>query len=208
MRKWLFAVVGLVAGFSVADAQPNSRTAYTYYTVSGDSAGELYDSMIRRGPHVNGAKAYASTAASSSQQGKLLQGKSCRIIDYRLSLKFVIRLPKFANEGALSGETRSRWRAFSAFLRKHEETHRSIWLDCAHSIEAQVTAIRASNCKSAEAQSVSLWNSIRASCLKRHDAFDAAEQRRLIKHPFVRLVLSKAAEPARGAVARKKKRRV
>ena len=113
------AMAGALLFAANAEAAPQSSTKYTYYKVSGDSAGELYDSMISRGPHVNGAKAYASTAASSSQQGKLVQSSSCRIIDYKLSLKFVIRLPKLNNERALNGQTQQRWQAFSSFLRKH-----------------------------------------------------------------------------------------
>ena len=77
-------------GVSNAVAQPLQTTKYVYYTISGDSASKVYDAMIKRGPHVNGAKAYASTAATSSQQGKLAQGKSCEIQDYRLKIDFVI----------------------------------------------------------------------------------------------------------------------
>jgi predicted secreted Zn-dependent protease len=207
MRMFGLAAAALLAAVSMADAKPRSTTSYTYYTVSGDSAVSLYDSMVRRGPHVNGAKAYASTAASAAQEGKLLQGKSCKVSDYRLSLKFTIRLPRLRNEAALTGETRSRWRQFSSFLKRHEETHRSIWLECAQGLESRVASIRASNCKSAEAQAARMWDKARAACLRRHDAFDAAEQRRLIKHPFVRMVLARAAEPARGAVVKRKKRR-
>ena len=37
---------------------------------------------------------------------------------------------------------------------------------------------------------------MRVSCAKKQDAFDAAEQARLLRHPFVRLVLSKGAKTA------------
>jgi predicted secreted Zn-dependent protease len=207
MWKFGLAAAALLTAVSAADAKPKSTTSYSYYSVSGDSAVELYDSMVRRGPHVNGSKAYASTAASAVQEGKLMQGTSCRVSDYRLSLKFTIRLPKLRNEAALSGETKGRWRQFSAFLKRHEETHRSIWLECAQALESKVASIRTGDCRSAEAKAVKMWDRARAACLKRHDAFDAAEQRRLIKHPFVRMVLARAAEPARGAVVKRKKRR-
>ena len=170
------AVACVLAAVSTADAKPKSTTNYTYYAISGESASELYESMVRRGPHVNGSKAYASTAASAAQEGKLIQGKSCRVGDYHLSLKFVIRLPKLRNEGALVGETRSRWLQFSSFLRRHEESHRTIWLDCARALEARVAAIRSGDCKSAEAQAARMWDQARAACLKRHYAFDSAEQ--------------------------------
>ena len=91
----------LCCGTPSAMAQPAHTTKYVYYTIAGDSAAKVYNAMIKRGPHVNGAKAYASTAATSSQQGKLAQGKSCEIQDYRLKMDFVIRLPKISNPKAL-----------------------------------------------------------------------------------------------------------
>ena len=75
-----------------------ASTRYDYYMISGRSAVELYDAMLRRGPHVDGDKAYAATSATSSQQGKLIGGKSCRIEDYAVKIDFVIRLPKLLGE--------------------------------------------------------------------------------------------------------------
>ena len=208
MRKFGFAAALMLAGITVAEAQPISATTYTYYTISGDSAVELYQSMIRRGPHVNGAKAYASTGFSTlPPSGKLVQGKSCRIVGFRQSLKFVIRLPKFNSAAGLAADTRSRWNAFSSFVRKHEETHRAIWTNCAQGLESKVSAIRAPDCKSAETRALRLWADMRQSCQRRHDAFDAAEQKRLVRHPFVQLALAGAGQSSRGAVIRKSKKK-
>ena len=199
------AVVFAMAG--TAFAAPKYTTKYTYYSINGQSAGDLYDAMLRRGPHVNGAKAYASTAATSRQEGKLLQGKSCKVVDYRFVIDFTIRLPKLTSERALTGVTKARWQAFSGFLRKHEETHRSIWLECARDLEAQVRSIRATDCKTADRQVDKLWDSIRASCNRRHDAFDTAEQRRLAKHPFVKLVIANAQSATKAVASPRKKRK-
>lgn len=201
------AMVFVLAG--AAEAAPKYTTKYTYYTINGNSAADLYKAMLRRGPHVNGAKAYASTAATSKQEGKLLQGKSCKIVDYRFTINFTINLPKLNSERALTGATRARWQAFAGFLKSHEETHRSIWLDCARELEGKVRAIRAGDCKTADRAADKIWDSIRASCNRRHDAFDAAEQRRLVKHPFVRLVVatSASASATKTASLRKKSRK-
>src|SRR5262245_49181985 len=43
----------------VAEAKP--VTNYTHYLIAGESAEGLYRSMLRKGPHVGGGKAYAST---------------------------------------------------------------------------------------------------------------------------------------------------
>jgi predicted secreted Zn-dependent protease len=186
---------------TAAGAAPHSRTKYTYYTIKGQSAQEVYSSMIKWGPHVNGARAYAATSATSSQEGKLVPGKQCRVTDYQFNIDFVIRLPKLANEASLQGETKKRWAAFSTFLRKHEETHRSIWLGCAQELEDQVRALRADDCDDVDRQAAKLWDKIRAQCNVKHDAFDAAEQKRLAVHPFVKLVIRQAANSVQAAPA-------
>jgi predicted secreted Zn-dependent protease len=207
------ALAGFLSSFVAAtavDAAPRFRTKYTYYTIKGQSAQEVYSAMIARGPHVNGAKAYASTSATSSQEGKLLPGKQCRVTDYKFKIDFVIRLPKLANEKVLKGETRKRWYAFSDFLRKHEETHRSIWLGCAQELENKVSAIRADDCDEVDQQAARLWDKIRAQCNLKHDAFDSAEQKRLAAHPFVKLVIRQTTKTTKAAAigtSRKKRQR-
>ena len=201
------AAAAMFCGISSAVAQPSQTTKYVYYSIAGDSASKIYNAMIKRGPHVNGAKAYASTAATSSQQGKLSQGKSCEIQDYRLKIDFVIRLPRISNPKALTGTAGSRWQQFSQFLKKHEETHRSIWLDCAAQLEEDVRAINAADCSVADAKATRLWTQMRQSCARRHDAFDAAEQKKVLKHPFVKLVMSQQGQHVAAAALTVKKKR-
>jgi predicted secreted Zn-dependent protease len=194
------AIAGvLMALCSAALADPQFRTKYVYYTIKGKSAPELYNAMIAKGPHVNGARAYASTSATSSQEGKLLPGKQCRVIDYQFTIDFVIRLPRLADEKKLKGETKKRWEAFYNFLRRHEETHRAIWLDCAKELERQVSEIRADECEDVDRQAALLWDEIRAECNLKHDAFDTAEQKRLASHPFVKLVIRQASQAVNAA---------
>ncbi len=202
--------VALAALSTSATAVPNQNTKYKYYPINGDSPGEIYNSMIRRGPDVNGVNAYASTSATSSQNGKLvLQGKSCRVDDYSFKIDFTINLPKLKNEAALVGQTSAKWGQFKGFLKSHEETHRSIWLGCAKTLEVQVKSLRAKDCKSLDKQAAKLWKTMRTQCDRKHAAFDAAEQRRLLKHPFVKLVLGQRIKTTAALrVAKKKPRSV
>ncbi len=191
MRKQMCLCVAITAAMSVnVVAKPFQKTNYKFYSIKGDSPSEIYDSMIRRGPDVNGVNAYASTSATSSQNGKLLQqGGSCRVDSYKFNINFTINLPKLNNEAALRGPTSAKWGQFKSFLKTHEETHRRIWMSCAQTLEAQINALRAKSCKGLDQQAALLWKKMRVSCDAKHAAFDAAEQRRLIQHPFVRLVL-------------------
>lgn len=198
--KWAIAaaVAASALGLGTAGAKPVQNTKYSYYTVSGDSATEIYAAMISRGPKVNGAKAYAATSATTTQDGKLLQGSSCKILDYRLKLDFVIKLPKIRNEKVLPASDRKRWQQFSGFLKAHEETHRQIWMDCAADLERQVKSIRAKSCSEADRKASQLWERLRTACNRKHSAFDRAEQARLMAHPFVKLVYRKSTT-SRGA---------
>ena len=195
------------------NADPAFSTKYSYYKISGESAPELYLSMLRRGPHVQGEKAYAATSAESSQRGRLeIAAKSCRIADYQYSVEFTIRLPRLADESALSANARGRWRQFSNFLRKHEETHRSIWMGCANEIEAKIRNLRGRTCEEVDARAQRIRDAVQASCNRKHVAFDTAEQMRLAKHPFVKLVLGPLYNPikptsrATTVVAKKRKK--
>lgn len=189
MRLGALAALAAVLVLPVAAvAKPVHATKYTYYAINGDSAEEIYSAMLRKGPRVNGAKAYAATSATTTQDGRMAQRGSCRIEGYRLSIDFVISLPKIRNEKVLPPADRRHWQQFSTFLKKHEETHRSIWLGCAADLERQVKAINAKSCAEADRRARALWERMRTACTKKHNAFDTAEQKRLMNHPFVRLV--------------------
>ena len=65
LARGLLAMV-LAGTLSVpGTAKPVETLRYTYYTVSGDTAAEIYRAMLKKGPDVNGAKAYAATASRS-----------------------------------------------------------------------------------------------------------------------------------------------
>ena len=76
----------------------------------------------------------------------------------------------------------------------NEETHRSIWMGCAADLEKKVKAIKARSCSDADRKANQLWEKMRAACGKKHEAFDAAEQKRLMSHPFVQLVYRRATQ--------------
>jgi predicted secreted Zn-dependent protease len=171
-------------------AAPAFTTRYVYYKVSGDSAAGVYLSMLRRGPHVRGEKAFAATTAEPSQRGKLEQKGSCRISDYQYAIDFVIRLPKLSREASLPPAARARWRQFSSFVRRHEERHRAIWMGCAREIETKIKALRGRTCHDVDRKAQAIRERIQKACNRKHRAFDASEQKKLAKHPFMKLVLA------------------
>jgi predicted secreted Zn-dependent protease len=197
MRITFALLASLIVFPSQVVAEPTQSTKYRYYPISGDTPGDIYMAMVRRGPDVNGVNAYASTLATTSQSGRLMLGKSCRIDGYKVKIDFVINLPRLSKEGALNGSTKAQWNRFKSFLKVHEETHRSIWLGCARELEARIASLSSPSCSALDKQANKLFATMRADCQKKHAAFDAAEQKRLLKHPFVKLVFGNRTKMAR-----------
>ena len=72
-------------------------------------------------------------------------------------------------------------------------------MGCAREFEARAVSLRSGDCESVDAEAAQLWNEIRIACDRKHAAFDAAQQKVLVKHPFVRLVFG--ASPPAAAIA-------
>jgi predicted secreted Zn-dependent protease len=126
--KW--SILGLAAGIltaaaSSAIAQPLHSTTYSYYLVGGASAQDIYSAMLHKGPRVRGAKAYAATSATTTQDGKLRQDGACKVENYKLKLDFVIKLPKLRNEKRLPAADKGRWQQFASFLNLAQLRRRS-----------------------------------------------------------------------------------
>lgn len=183
---------GIVAFLSLlcvgAAAKPLESTKYRYYAINGDTPGEIYAAMVRKGPNVNGASAYGATVATISRSGRLRQGKSCRIDGYQVKIDFVINLPRLSGENALAGKAMAKWEQFKSFVKAHEETHRGIWLGCARDLEARSMSLSAPSCATVDNQANQLFAKVRADCQKKHAALDAADQKRLPSQPFYNLV--------------------
>lgn len=169
-----------------ASAKPRSSTKYTYYAVSAKSAAGLFSQMLGSGPVVSGARAFAATYARMGYAGQLVsRSGKCRVRKFRTRLAFTIRLPRATAVKHMNPSTRKKWRQFSAFVKRHEQRHRAIWLGCARAAEARINRIRASTCAVADNKAAQIYKAEQIKCDRKHRAFDAAEQRRLKRHPFV-----------------------
>jgi predicted secreted Zn-dependent protease len=177
-----------------ACAQPTSHTTYSYFPVHGSSLTELHRDMASHEPSANGVRGYGVTSA---KPGKQLSVEACkRNGDYRFGIEFVIQLPRAANPAALSDAERGLWNRFAQFVKKHEEVHRSIWMNCAVAFDRKLQASAAQNCAAGQARVTALWNQMLATCGPKQIAFDAAQRGALKAHPFMIRVAQKM--PYRG----------
>jgi predicted secreted Zn-dependent protease len=187
---------------SAAAEAKSQNTKYRYYTIGGSSVDGVYKEMLRRGPHVGGGKAYASTKMDPQVEAVTANdGDRCRIASFKINMTFTINLPKLQGSSALDASTRRSFDNFLAFARKHEERHRSIWLGCAAQAEAQIKNVSAATCGQAEAKGLAIMQKVANACDRKHAAFDASEQTKLAKHPFIRAVMARGKKVPRNEVA-------
>ena len=93
--------------------------------------------------------------------------------------RFVMTLPQAQNASAMSASTRSAWNAFVAFTRRHEETHRSIYVECGNTFVAKAERMTASNCGALQASIRQLLEREKSACETRQRAFDRSEYGRV-----------------------------
>lgn len=198
---WATLICVFLVPASIAEARP-PITKYSFYSINGKTIEGLYQQMIRRGPHVGGGKAYASTKMDPQVEAVTASnGDVCRIARFNINMTFTINLPRLDNASQVNPAVRKSFDNFYAFAKKHEEHHRAIWLGCAAEAVAQVKTIAARNCNDAESQGLQIVQKMARVCDARHLAFDISEQKRLANHPFIRAVFAKIQKTANGVAA-------
>lgn len=178
----------LAAGEADA-AGPKVSVKYAYYPVDGSTAVGIMRALHVDGPTVNGEGAYAYTTSEMTQSGTVRQGKSCSIPGYTIGIQFTITLPAARDLPGARPRVRAAWKSFYSFVKRHEETHKSIWIGCAASMQAKVRAIKAPTCDVLAASIERVLAQGQAACHRKHAAFDRAERSRLAAQPLIRQAL-------------------
>jgi predicted secreted Zn-dependent protease len=194
MHKCVGIVLAAIAVVTVADAATIKRTDYRYYPVTGATPYDINQSILRHGPKYGGLSAYGVTTYDykPSATCSYSPGADARVGSFKMELRFQIKLPKLATESSLRSDVRSTWGKFSNFVKSHEETHRSLWLGCAKSAERRIQSLRAKSCPALTKRIDQVLLTMAKTCNKKHEAFDASEQKRLARHPFMQRVKSGA----------------
>ncbi|HZP18963.1 MAG TPA: DUF922 domain-containing protein [Bauldia sp.] len=177
------ALIGLavtVAAVPVG-ADVRSSTEMRDYRVSGTSAASLV-SFMRNNPFHGDRGAAVANIRPSYSLSVLTKDEGrdgiCQTQKVDVNIRFVMTLPKATN--ALSGGTKNAWNGFVAFARKHEETHRGIYLDCANDfIKQAMKMTSATGCFALQANIRRLFEAQKRSCDARQLAFDRRDYRRV-----------------------------
>ncbi|MEM9278176.1 MAG: DUF922 domain-containing protein [Pseudomonadota bacterium] len=99
-----------------------------YYTVSGDTFGELDKEIKLHGPNVTGVgKALASTDLRMvpNIRYERLNGK-CEVSKARINVKARVTLPRHSNESKLKADLAQAWNNLEEYARVHEAVHLAI----------------------------------------------------------------------------------
>ena len=188
LRAVIVAVVatGFLGDNIAAFAGVTSTTSTRYYNVSGTSRPALASKM-RSNPFRGdrgGAVANIRPKYSLDVQTKKT-GSTCQVSAVNLNVRFVLTLPR-AKESAMSSVTRSSWRSFVSFARRHEQRHRSIYLQCAKNFAAKAQRLSGPSCSALKSKARRLLTAEDRACDRRHAAFDRAERGRLVNQSLFR----------------------
>jgi predicted secreted Zn-dependent protease len=183
VRRWAgrTAIATGVAAASVgsgAIADVKTSTRIQTYSVGGTTAHTLVSYMRSNPFHGSRGDAVANIRPNyrlnvASRQS----GGTCRPSNVTLNIDFVMTLPKARNQ--LDSTTRSAWNAFVAFTKRHEETHRSIYVKCGNDFVAKAERLSAATCSALDAAIRRLLEVEKAVCDVRQRAFDRAEYGRV-----------------------------
>jgi len=171
-------VAGSLCFGALADVRSSTQTRS--YSVGGTTAASLVSYMRSNPFHGSKGDAIANIRPSYALNIATKQsGGTCRASDVTLNIRFVMTLPQARSASAMGSSTRSAWNSFVAFARSHEQTHRSIYVQCGNAFVAKAERLTASNCASLQASIRKLLETEKAVCEGRQRAFDRSDYRRL-----------------------------
>ena len=105
----------------------------------------------------------------------------CAVKDVDLNVNFVMTLPQARMPGAFSPGTRTAWFGFVDFARRHEETHRTIYIDCADSLATRIEQLTTASCTQLRAGIDTMFRLENRACEQRQRGFDRGEYRKLLR---------------------------
>ncbi len=191
------AALALVSFGASAQAKVKLTTKYRYYAVSGTTAAALHRNMSVPTGFFSSERAYADITMKPKFVGTFTQGKICRIKGFGIKGQFTIRLPKLKSGVKLSRSLDRKFRGFARYVRKHELTHRSIWLGCLKKAQNRISRLRGKSCTRLDQKAADIITAEWKKCGVRNVRFDASEQKRLRRLPLVREAFKPAKRPKR-----------
>lgn len=139
---FLVPLLAVAAPAARADWKPTQKVET--YAISGQTGGELYESIGRNGPEIGSTRVVAYTTFDLKWTRRYVpSGGGCTITVNRPHLVILTRLPK--PTGKLPADTQARWERFIDGIRAHEAVHGEHIMDMVKAIEAYSVGLRVEN---------------------------------------------------------------
>jgi predicted secreted Zn-dependent protease len=186
----VFVAIALVAPLtvSIAGAQVKTTTTTRYHSVGGSTAKSLVMSMRSRPVSGDSGAALANIRPYYRLDvATRTSGGTCRASTVALNIRFVMTLPRARSASTMRSSTRSAWNAFASFARRHEQHHRSIYIQCGNSFIAKAKRMTNGSCAALQSSIRRLLEREKRACEGRNRAFDRGEKARLLRLSLFRM---------------------
>jgi len=202
-----WAVLGAA---TTAQAGVRYTTKYKHYAIKGKTSLELVLFMGRYGPMVGHQRAYGTIHPNPDVDGKLQQLKNrCAIKNFSITYDFVITLPKVNNRKSMTRRARKLFARFYGDTKRHEHTHRAIYLKCARRADKRIRALRnIRQCGRLDSAIGVVIKEEFAKCEAAHKAFDRREARGLAKEPLIKQALKESRKNKKSKINRARGRTI
>ncbi|MEM1046432.1 MAG: DUF922 domain-containing protein [Pseudomonadota bacterium] len=189
-RISLVAAMVIMTGLPAAADEISEKMKVKHYTIDGRDALGLVKSMHRRGRKTDDGIALASLGVKTNYVLRYEEGH-CKDGRLAADVKFTMRLPRLRRTSRLPERTTSAFNLFYAFLKRHEEEHRTITLGCIGRIQKQANRLlkRGRSCRPLEETRGALRAIVAKEtrrCEGRHAALDRRDIPKVSKTPLYR----------------------
>ena len=161
-------------------------SSVTQYPVTGKTAADVYNDIKVHAPKVASNATFAFTMiATKTDKHEKASAKSCRYDRIKTSAIYNFVIPKHSNPDAMAAKTRVKWVNFVAYLKVHEEGHRTIWRKCLADYDRGALGLEAADCKTLDQAREKLLTSLKRKCLAEDEAYDVRFRKEVLSEPFV-----------------------
>jgi predicted secreted Zn-dependent protease len=161
-------------------------SSITQYPVSGKTAVEVYEDIKAHAPRVAQNATFAFTMiATKTDEKTTTAAKTCRYSRFKTSAIYNFVVPKHQSPAAMSAKTQSKWMNFVAYLKTHEQGHRSIWQNCLLEYDTRAIALSAKTCDELDAGRAVIFAALKRKCLQQDEAYDVTFRKAVLREPFV-----------------------
>ena len=185
---WLLAAFALMSGPVMAAGQLVTTTVYQSHPVEGTTASAILGNMYRHpiidpddGPAFSNLTHAHDLAISVAPTAA-----GCGVTRLEFDWHFVITLPVATGESSLAPRSRAAWTAFLGTLKRHEEHHRAIFMQCGRAFVAAAAKL-SGPCSGLKAAVEAYIDDQYAQCMATQRAFDRTDGPRVHNDPFIQI---------------------